>query len=130
MMDREQYNNPADRWEYAEERNKAFGEALAARNHVNETEEHAKALLESLPAWGDVPEDHRAETPKRFAKMLLDMTTREEFNFTTFPTESNDMVTTAPIPFYTFCAHHIAPFFGYAYVSYVPCGKLVGLSKL
>ena len=93
------------------------------------TEAQARALLSSLEAWERTPEDHRAETPARFVKALKELTTREDFKFTTFPATSRDMVTLAPIPFYTLCAHHVVPFYGHAYISYVPNAKLAGLSK-
>lgn len=89
----------------------------------------AERLLSSLEAWHRTPPDHRRETPKRYVKALKEMTEREEFNFTTFPATSQDMVTLGPIPFYTLCAHHVVPFFGNAWVSYVPGERLAGLSK-
>lgn len=92
-------------------------------------EQSASQLLRALEAWNRVPEDHRAETPKRFVSALVELTEREPFKFTTFPATSQDMITLAPIPFYTLCAHHVVPFHGYAYVSYVPDQKLAGLSK-
>lgn len=92
-------------------------------------ERAAEELLSSLQAWATVPADHRAETPKRFVKMLKQMTEREEFNFTTFPAKSQDMIVISPIPFYTFCAHHIVPFYGVAHVAYVPDQEIAGLSK-
>jgi GTP cyclohydrolase I len=95
------------------------------------TEQEAAAydLLSSLEAWGRSPKDHRAETPRRFVQALKQLTEREEFNFTTFPATSDEMVTLGPIPFYTLCAHHVVPFYGNAWVSYVPQEKLAGLSK-
>lgn len=90
---------------------------------------HAEQLFSQLEAWDRTPEDHRAETPKRFVRALKQLTEREPFNFTTFPAKRQDMITLGPIPFYTLCAHHIVPFHGQAYVSYVPNEKLAGLSK-
>lgn len=89
----------------------------------------AKNILSSLEAWNRTPEDHRAETPARFLKMLHQMTTREEFKFTTFPAQSDEMVVLSPIPFYTFCAHHIVPFYGDVHIGYIPEGRIAGLSK-
>ena len=96
------------------------------------TEYHAEQLLSSMETWSDTPEDHRAETPKRFVAMLRQMTTRDpEFKFTTFDqTDATEMITLGPLPFYTLCAHHVVPFFGNAWVGYVPNGKIVGLSKI
>lgn len=76
--------------------------------------------------WGDV---HMERTPARFANMLLELTTPVAFEFTTFPSTIDEMVVVQDIPFYTLCAHHIIPFFGYAHVAYVPDGTIAGLSK-
>ena len=42
----------------------------------------------------------------------------------------DEMVTVKDIPFYSHCEHHMAPIFGTATVSYIPDGKIVGLSKI
>lgn len=42
----------------------------------------------------------------------------------------DEFVMVRNIPFYSHCEHHLAPFFGTATVSYIPDGKIVGLSKL
>jgi GTP cyclohydrolase I len=39
------------------------------------------------------------------------------------------MVVVKDIQFYTFCAHHMIPFFGIAHIGYVPQGRILGLSK-
>ena len=96
-------------------------------------EEAAYELLFGLEAWLRVPAEHKAETPKRFVKALRQMTEREEFNFTTFENEGvekvDELIVVGPIPFYTLCAHHVLPFFGQAYVGYVPGTRIAGLSK-
>src|SRR5690606_13248912 len=46
-----------------------------------------------------------------------------------FPADSKDMIVLAPIPFYTFCAHHLAPFYGHAMIGYVSDERIAGLSK-
>jgi GTP cyclohydrolase IA len=96
-----------------------------------EQEKVAHQLLSSLEAWDRVNEDHRADTPKRFVHALKQLTTREEFKFTVFPnTESgSEMITLGPIPFYTLCAHHVVPFFGQAWIGYIPDKSIAGLSK-
>lgn len=94
------------------------------------TEELAEQLLSRLPGWDRVPRDHKANTPRRFVTMLDYLTTRSEFNFTTFPNDGMDeMIVLSPIPFYALCAHHVIPFFGNAHIGYVPDGKIAGLSK-
>lgn len=92
----------------------------------------ASALLSQLPGWTSTDKHHTARTPERFVKMLRQMTDRttEEFEFTTFPSNGNDeMIILRPIPFYTLCAHHVVPFFGYVHIAYIPNEKMAGLSK-
>jgi GTP cyclohydrolase I len=75
--------------------------------------------------------EHMERTPERFVQMLKDLTTPEEFDFTVFPNENgiDEMISLMHIPFYTLCAHHIVPFYGFAHVGYVPGGSIAGLSK-
>lgn len=42
----------------------------------------------------------------------------------------DEMVFQSSIPFFSCCEHHMAPFFGYVHIAYLPSQKIVGLSKL
>lgn len=70
------------------------------------------------------------DTPKRWAKMMREMTTPIEFEFTTFPTDHQTMVIVQDIDFASLCAHHLIPFFGKAHIAYIPNELLAGLSKI
>jgi len=92
--------------------------------------DHAENLLRNCihAEWDSDP--HLKQTPDRFARMLKDLTTPDDFDFTTFPNEGVDqMVIIKDIPFYTLCAHHVIPFYGYAHIGYVPDADIAGLSK-
>lgn len=94
---------------------------------VFETEELAAELLKRFGVDTNVP--HMANTPKRYVKMMEELTTPEPFEFTIFEATSDEMVVLSPIPFYTLCAHHVVPFYGKAHIGYVPGAAIAGLSK-
>ena len=43
---------------------------------------------------------------------------------------NNDLVFLGPISIKSTCSHHIIPFIGNAYISYIPNKKVVGISKI
>lgn len=79
-------------------------------------------------------------TPRRFIRALLDITGGYEGDpklVTTFETECRgepdcrlSQVIEGPIQFFALCEHHALPFFGHAYVGYIACKRIVGISKL
>lgn len=103
-------------------------------------DEAIMAIKEALARLGFPvnTDQHLKDTPRRFVDALIEMTTPENFNFTTFEQDEvaggkfgdTGIVIVRKIPFTSVCAHHLAPFVGTATIAYVPKGKLVGLSKL
>jgi len=89
-------------------------------------------MREFLTAMGqDVTREGLQETPKRYVKFMEEFLSPPKFNFTTFDSEGYDeMVLVNNIPFFSFCEHHIAPFFGVGHIAYIPDKKIVGISKL
>ena len=98
---------------------------------------HYKAILEIL---GEYPtREGLVKTPLRAAKAMLALTSgykkspeaiiksaifKEEYG------SRGQMVVVKDIEFYSFCEHHILPFFGKVHIGYVPNGCVTGLSKL
>lgn len=92
-------------------------------------EDNVRRLLEYMGE--DPTREGLLDTPKRYLKFMREFMDSPDFNFTTFDSEGYDqMIIQKNIPFFSLCEHHIAPFFGYATVAYIPSDRIVGLSKL
>ena len=75
------------------------------------------------------------ETPDRIARMYEELASgytdsAAEHLSKRFHVENNDMVMEKDIHFYSFCEHHMLPFYGTVAVAYIPDGEVVGLSKI
>lgn len=96
----------------------------------------ALAIQELLTAVGEHGDrDGLAETPQRAAKAWMEWTA----GYAQDPADIlksfeggdyDEMVVVRDIPVYSTCEHHLAAIFGTATIAYVPCGRVVGLSKL
>jgi GTP cyclohydrolase I len=76
-------------------------------------------------------------TPERVARMYLDEVCRDgdplERELSTMFVEEKIMreqIVVRDIPFYSYCEHHMIPYFGKAHIGYIPKTKIVGVSKL
>jgi GTP cyclohydrolase I len=101
---------------------------------ITELAEHYRAILELL---GENPErEGLKKTPMRAAKAMYYATqgyrqdASEVMKQAIFEYAGSRMVVVRDIEFYSFCEHHILPFFGTVSVGYIPDGKMIGLSKL
>src|SRR5215472_11957847 len=80
------------------------------------------------------------ETPRRFLEALFDATEGYDGDsnlLKVFDTECRgdpdcrlSQVIKGPIPFFALCEHHALPFFGHAYIGYIPHEHIIGISKL
>ena len=90
-----------------------------------------------LKELGEDPgRDGLVRTPSRVAKAMRFFTqgyaedAEAILNRALFDVEYNEMVLVRDIDFYSLCEHHMVPFFGRVHVSYIPDGKILGLSKI
>ena len=105
--------------------------------------EHIKGIILAL---GDDPErEGLKDTPDRVARMyeevfegmnysndeiasMFDKTFEDE---TFFEDNNNDLVVVKDIDIFSYCEHHLALMYDMKVtVAYVPCGKVIGLSKI
>ena len=92
-----------------------------------------QAAAQLLTALGlDLSDDNLAETPRRMAHALVEMTNGADFELTTFPNDDDydELVLVRDIRVQSICEHHMLPFVGVAHVGYLPGERIVGLSKL
>jgi GTP cyclohydrolase I len=88
-------------------------------------------LLQKVMPDFDWTGDDVIDTPKRFVKMLRELTdASENWKFTTFKSDAHEMVIVRHIRFVSLCSHHLAPFTGVCHVGYIPDGVIAGLSKI
>ncbi|MGM9662190.1 MAG: GTP cyclohydrolase I FolE [Oscillospiraceae bacterium] len=83
----------------------------------------------------DADREGLLETPDRIARMYGELAAgytddAAEHLCKRFHVDNNDMVIEKDIPFYSFCEHHMLPFYGTAAIAYIPNGEVVGLSKI
>ena len=82
----------------------------------------------------DKNDPHMKDTPKRLAKYWVNDVFKnigKEFtNYTTFPNdEEYDQIITLRCNFHSVCAHHLLPFYGKAWLFYIPDKLIIGGSK-
>ncbi len=95
-------------------------------------EDSIRTILEQI---GENPDrEGLLDTPKRVAKMYREVFSGVGVNpesalTTTFEEEYDGIITVKDMTYYTFCEHHLIPFYGKAHIGYIPDGRIVGLSK-
>lgn len=99
----------------------------------NKIEEAVKLLLEGIGE--DVNREGLRDTPERVARMYEELCAGmgkepDEHLSRTFSCDNEEVVIEKDITFYSTCEHHLMPFYGKAYIAYIPNGKVVGISKL
>ncbi|PYG87121.1 GTP cyclohydrolase I [Ruminiclostridium sufflavum DSM 19573] len=106
-------------------------------------EEHIKGILLAI---GENPDrEGLADTPARVAKMYEEIfegigysnnEIAERFNKTfeedlTIPDNNKEIVIMKDIEIFSYCEHHLALMYNMRVaIAYIPCGKIIGLSKI
>ena len=95
--------------------------------------EGVRLILEGIGE--DVDREGLLETPDRIARMYEELAGGYTDDAGVhlkkrFHVDNNDMVMEKDIHFYSFCEHHMLPFYGNAAIAYIPNGEVVGLSKI
>ena len=87
--------------------------------------------------WENIEREWLQDTPNRVAKAMEKVfegyNIKPEDIMTVFENESQDIdqiVWLSNIEFYSFCEHHLLPFFGKCSVYYIPWDKICWISKL
>lgn len=92
-----------------------------------------KLILEGIGE--DITREGLVETPDRIARMYEELAAGYTDSAAVhlskrFHVDNNDIVMEKDIQFYSFCEHHMLPFYGKAAIAYIPDGEVVGLSKI
>jgi GTP cyclohydrolase I len=95
-----------------------------------------KAVKDILVAVGeDTEREGLKRTPERVARMYAELLggmyeDPDKHLRGVFTENYDEIVLLRDIPFYSICEHHLMPFIGSAHVAYLPCGMVLGVSKL
>ena len=100
--------------------------------------ELVKELIAEL--GGDIESEGLKETPERVARMYSEVfegmrysndEIAQMFNKSFEMPENNDLVVVKDIEVFSHCEHHLALMYNMrVHVGYIPCGKVIGLSKI
>lgn len=102
-------------------------------NDFSEVEKHFRLLMEEGLGL-DLSNPNLVGTPERVARMYQELFSGLDTEFegvTSFPNDHNydEIVLLDNIFFVSVCSHHFLPFYGKAWVAYIPSNKVMGASK-
>lgn len=101
---------------------------------IEEIASHYEAIIRLIGE--DPSREGLVKTPMRAAKALwyctrgIDLKPADVVNDAMFTSPGSGMIIVRDIEFYSFCEHHILPFFGTVSIGYLPSAYMIGLSKL
>lgn len=87
-----------------------------------------KLLLQGMGV--DLKDSHYKDTPKRVAKMYMQLLTPQVSEMTSFESDTTGMIVLRNHRVFALCPHHLMPVELNCCVAYIPRKKMLGLSKL
>ena len=109
---------------------------MAKKSKNVDADKIEKAVKDILVAVGeDTQREGLKRTPERVARMYVELLggmyeDPDKHLRGVFTENYDEIVLLRDIPFYSICEHHLMPFIGSAHVAYLPCGMVLGVSKL
>lgn len=108
---------------------------LTKEEKIEEIALHFSSILNVLGL--DLEDESLRDTPMRVAKMYVEeifsgLNPELKPKITLFENTSGykEMLLEKNVTFFSYCEHHLVPFFGVAHVAYFPQKHIVGLSKI
>lgn len=105
---------------------------------INRAEIAIANIIETF--GGDLQSEGMRDTPKRAAKMFAELLEGMQYTNEQIAEKCskcfehvshNDLVIVQDIPIFSLCEHHLALMYNMkVHVAYVPCGRVIGLSKI
>lgn len=94
-----------------------------------------RSMLESIGE--DPTREGLLDTPDRVERMYKEIFSGyqepddklKKIFSSVFKSNNNEMVIVKDIDYFSYCEHHVVPFFGKVHIGYIPNGKVLGLSK-
>lgn len=88
------------------------------------------AAFEYYTLLGGHADKYDKETTRRVNDFSNEFTVKRDYRrFTLFDATNDDMIVGKHLRLFSFCEHHLLPYFGEVAIGYIPSSKIMGLSK-
>jgi GTP cyclohydrolase IA len=87
-------------------------------------------IVKYFETLGGNTDHYDPETTTRVIKFSNELRAKRDYEkFTTFESNTDQMIIGNHLKLFSFCEHHLLPFFGEVAIGYIPDGRVFGLSK-
>jgi GTP cyclohydrolase I len=112
------------------EKNTVNQKQLNHKHSGDKLEEFDKIINGYYQLIGGNGDKFNKETSKRLRLFGEELSRKRSYEkFTTFKADHDDMIIGNHLRLFSFCEHHLLPFFGEVAIGYIPDTKIFGLSK-